>query len=209
MGRAGETEIQSGVFRLMKLAELDVHAAARRLLGSQLVRTLPGGRRMIGRIVETESYGQDDRSSHSHGGPRGRNLVMYGPAGFAYVYFTYGMHHCLNVVTGPAGRGEAVLIRALEPLEGVTIMQQNRHLQGFSLQSGVQRLCSGPGKLTQALAVNRTLDGHDLARAPLELKLLPAHRPSAITTTTRIGIRFGTQRPQRFYIKDNPWVSRR
>lgn len=186
-----------------ELEKLDPHEAARRLLGCELVRTI-GGERLIGRIVETESYEETDAAAHSFGGPRGRNLVMFGPAGFTYVYFTYGMHYCLNVVTGQAGKGEAVLIRALEPLERTEIMQQNRHLPEPYLQ-----LTNGPAKLTRALDIDADLNGHDLSQPPLQLILRPATAASDITVTTRVGIRHNTEHLQRFYLTGNPWISRR
>lgn len=193
-----------------ELAELDAHTAARRLLGCELVRAI-GEQRLIGRIVETESYEETDAAAHSFGGPRGRNLVMFGPAGVSYVYFTYGLHYCLNVVAGQEGRGEAVLIRALEPLTGIDIMQQNRRIQGSTLETSkmLHSLCNGPAKLTQALGVGGLdLNGHDLTQPPLQLILRPPLAEARLTTTTRIGIRVSTEHLQRFYITDNPWVSK-
>jgi DNA-3-methyladenine glycosylase len=127
---------------------------------------------------------------------------MFGPAGFLYVYFTYGMHYCCNIVTGPPGRGSAVLIRALEPLSGEELMSQNRHgLQG-------QQLTNGPAKLCQALGINRALNGHDLTMSPLRLELGPPLTQTEIIQTTRIGITKAIDVPWRFYVADNPYVSK-
>lgn len=126
------------------------------LLGCLVVREYEG-RKLAGRIVEVEAYlGQEDAASHAYRGPTPRSQVMFGPAGIAYVYLIYGVHHCLNVVTGPEGEGQAVLIRALEPLLGVEVMQANRG------QQDVRNLTNGPGKLCQALAIDRTFNEHDI-----------------------------------------------
>lgn len=192
-----------------ELSRLDAQQAARRLLGCELVRTI-NGVRLVGRIVETESYEETDRSAHSFGGPRGRNLVMFGPAGYAYVYFTYGMHYCLNIVVGKEGRGEAVLVRAIEPIQGIVIMQQNRYPQKPALGTKriLHNITNGPAKLTQALAIDASFNGHYLSWKPLVLKLKKPLKPELITNTTRIGIRHNADYLQRFYITDNPWVSK-
>lgn len=156
---------------------------ARDLLGHTLVRTL-GGQRLAGRISEVEAYvGEDDQASHAARGLSARNKAMYGPGGLAYVYLIYGMHHCLNVVTEDAGFPAAVLIRAVEPLEGVGVMLANR--AGRPLHS----LLDGPAKLCQALAINRQLDGHDLT-AGVELWLEPGDPvvDSAVHATARINV---------------------
>jgi DNA-3-methyladenine glycosylase len=128
---------------------------ARDLLGRLLVRR-DGDVLLVGRIVETEAYQQDDPASHSFGGPRGRNVVMFGAAGHLYVYFTYGMHFCMNVVTGAEGEGSAVLLRAVEPVEGLEAMRTRRGAVPD------QRLCAGPGRLAQAFGVGRESGGADL-----------------------------------------------
>ncbi len=174
--------------------------AAPRLLGCLLVREL-GGHRLIGRIVETEAYDQTDAASHSYHGRTSRTAVMFGPAGHLYVYFTYGMHYCMNVVCGPAGHGSAVLIRAIEPVEGVEYMVENR-----SGKSGVQ-VTNGPAKVCQALSVKGILNGHDLRQAPLQLVLQPAATQTEIVQTTRIGISQAKDVPWRFYLRDNVYVS--
>lgn len=172
-----------------------------RLLGCELVRELDGVR-LAGRIVETEAYSQEDVASHSYRGETPRTKVMFGPPGFLYVYFTYGMHYCCNVVTGQAGHGSAVLIRALEPLAGQEVMSGNRGgLQG-------ETLTNGPAKLCQAFAINKTHNGHDLRREPLRLIIKPPLGQTEIVQATRIGISRGQDMPWRFYIKGNPCVSK-
>lgn len=171
---------------------------ARRLLGSLIVRTI-GNKQLIGRIVETEAYDQSDKASHSYRGQTKRNAVMFGPAGVSYVYFTYGMHYCFNVVCGPSGHGSAVLIRALEPIDGQREMRANR---------GRDDLTNGPAKLCQALSIDQKLNSHDLSKPPLLLKLEPELKPSQIQTATRIGIRDNAHLPRRFFIRDNPFVSK-
>lgn len=180
----------------------DTVAAARRLLGCILIRNIDG-QRMTGRIVETEAYHQTDAASHSYKGRTPRTDFLFGPPGILYVYFTYGMHYCMNVVTGAAqGEGSAVLIRAIEPLEGLAEMERNRHgLQGA-------QVTNGPAKLCQALGIDLRLNGHDLALPPLQLQAMPAASPQSITQTTRVGISRAKDRPWRFYIAGNPYISR-
>jgi DNA-3-methyladenine glycosylase len=174
---------------------------APRLLGSHLIREL-NGQTLRGKIVEVEAYDQADVASHSYRGETERTKVMFGPAGFLYVYFTYGMHYCCNIVTGPPGHGAAVLIRALEPLSGEAQMSQNRHgLHG-------QQLTNGPAKLCQALQIDRALNGHDLSKAPLRLELGSKIDQTAIVQTTRIGITRAVDVPWRFYVKGNIYVSK-
>ncbi len=174
---------------------------APRLLGSCLVREIDG-RRLVGRIVETEAYDQYDVASHSYRGETPRTSVMFGPAGHLYVYFTYGMHYCCNVVTGRPGEGSAVLIRAVEPLAGIEVMSQARHgLDGTALTNG-------PAKFCQAFGIDRSLNGHDLRQAPLRLELTLPLPQTAIAQTTRIGIRQGQDAPWRFYARDSSFVSR-
>ena len=171
------------------------------LLGAQLVRECQG-QRLVARIVEVEAYDQADAASHSFRGQTARNQVMFGAAGHLYVYFTYGMHYCMNIVTSAAGHGAGVLIRALEPLEGIATMQANR-----GAARGVN-LTNGPGKACQALAVNRELAGHDLRQPPLQLLLQPPLPAAAIVQAPRVGISVAQEVPWRFYIRDNPYVSR-
>lgn len=178
---------------------------ARRLLGCVLERVLetPDGLATLrGRIVETEAYDQFDAASHSCKGRTPRTDVMFGPAGFLYVYFTYGMHYCCNIVTGAEGHGAAVFIRAVEPLEGHAIMSANR--MG---QSGAA-LTNGPAKFCQAFAIDKQLSGHDLGSAPLKLLIRPPVPHSEIIQTTRIGISQAKEVPWRFYLRDNPYISK-
>lgn len=175
--------------------------AAPRLLGCHLVREL-NGRRLVGRIVEVEAYSQEDEASHSYRGKTARTAAMFGPSGHLYVYFTYGMHYCANIVTGEAGYGAGVLLRAIEPLEGEEFMTANRN------DVSGRNLTNGPGKLTQALAIDKALLGHDLHQPPLQLIVQPPLPPEAIIQTTRIGISKAAEKPWRFYEKGNSYVSK-
>lgn len=184
----------------MNLLNQKASQVAPRLLGSILERHIDDQSVKV-RIVETEAYDQTDAASHSFNGQTPRTDVMFGPSGFLYVYFTYGMHYCCNVVVGEAGYGSAVLIRAVEPLEGETVLQQRR--KG---KKGAE-ISNGPAKLCQALAIDRTMNGHDLRKSPLILHMKPPVQKSRITTTTRIGISKAKDAKWRFYITDNPYVS--
>jgi DNA-3-methyladenine glycosylase len=154
------------------------------------------------RIVETEAYDQTDVASHSYKGRTPRTEVMFGAAGHLYVYFTYGMHYCCNIVVGPAGHGAAVLVRAVEPLAGANDMAQRR--QGHSGPD----LSNGPAKLCQALSIDKTMNGHNLRYPPLRLIASEAVPTAHVTQTTRIGISRGQDIPWRFYLTGNPYVSR-
>ncbi|MGE5460563.1 MAG: DNA-3-methyladenine glycosylase [Solirubrobacterales bacterium] len=172
------------------------------LLGRVLVRILPDGGRLSATIVETEAYGEGDPASHAFRGRTPRNAVMFGPPGHLYVYFTYGMHFCMNVVTESEGRGSAVLLRAAEPLQGHEAMAERRGT------SEVRRLCSGPARWTQAFGIARQENGADLVRGR-EVYLLegePVPR-SAIRITTRVGVNVGIERPWRFLVAQSPFVS--
>jgi DNA-3-methyladenine glycosylase len=171
------------------------------LIGCLLVRTI-NANKLVARIVETEAYDQTDLASHSYRGITECTAVMFGPAGHLYVYFTYGMHYCCNVVVGPPGHGAAVLIRAVEPVDGEGYMAQNRHGQ-----SGVQ-LTNGPAKLCQALSIDKALNGHNLQSKPLELIPRPALPITDIIQTTRIGISQAADTPWRYYERGNQYVSR-
>ena len=175
-------------------------AAAPALLGSLLVREL-AGERLVGRIVETEAYlAEDDPACHAHRGETPRNRAMFGEPGHAYVYRIYGLHHCVNVVTEPAGRGAAVLIRALEPLQGLETMAGLR---------GSLALTDGPGKLCQALGIDRALDQADLTREGALYLLRPVTAPpEPVETSARIGITLAADRPWRFFLAGNRWVSK-
>jgi len=194
----------------------DAETVARRLLGCVLVRVLDDGSRLAGMVVEAEAYiGTDDRASHAYAGRRtARNQSMYGPPGTAYVYFTYGMHHCFNVACGRVDEPPAVLIRGLEPLEGLDLMGARRRTAGRGA-AGVldpRALCSGPAKLCQALSIDRRLDGVDLTRCP-ELFLERGSPVAAadIASGPRIGLSAAGEwslAPLRYWIKGNPHVSR-
>lgn len=175
--------------------------AAPRLLGCEFERELDGQTVRV-RIVEVEAYDQADMASHSYRGRTPRNDVMFGPYGHLYVYFTYGMHHCMNVVTGREGHGAGVLIRAVEPLEGLELLGRNR-----GGKSGVE-LTNGPGKVCQALGVDKTWGGHDLLESPLQLIVRPPLKQTQIVQTTRVGITQAKDVPWRFYIRGNTYVSR-
>lgn len=173
---------------------------APRLLGCLLERTLEG-KTVLLKIVETEAYAETDEASHSFKGKTNRTSIMFGEAGHLYVYFTYGMHYCCNVVTGRNGEGSAVLIRALEPLSGEELLDQYRPV------GGVQRT-NGPAKLCQALNITAELNGHSLAEPPLRLIEQPPLHHDEIIRTSRIGISKAKDAPLRFYIKAHPYVSK-
>lgn len=174
---------------------------APRLLGCELIRTI-NGQNTIVRIVETEAYDQTDAASHSYRGLTPRTAVMFGQPGRAYIYFTYGLHYCFNVVTGPSGTGSAVLIRAVEPLTGIKIIRKNRP----NINSKFQ-LLNGPAKLCQALNINREFNSHNLLNPPFQLVIKKPLKTEQIKTTTRIGITRDIDRLWRFYIKDNLYIS--
>ncbi|UQN15520.1 DNA-3-methyladenine glycosylase [Gulosibacter sp. ACHW.36C] len=178
-----------------------VEVAARRLLGCTVVRELDG-RILRARIVEVEAYDEEDPASHTHRGPTPRNAAMFLAAGHAYVYLSYGIHHCLNVVVGEAGHGAGLLIRAVEPLEGEDVMLARR---GTSRR----QLTNGPGKVCAALGIDLSLTGHDLSLPPLQLERECEHPLSDIVVTTRIGISKAAEAPRRFYLGGYPDVSRK
>jgi DNA-3-methyladenine glycosylase len=190
----------------------DPRRLARRLLGQRLVRVLDDGTRLAGIIVETEAYlGVKDRAAHSFGGRRTpRNEVMYGPPGTAYVYFTYGMHWCLNAVSGREGEPTAVLIRALHPTEGLERMRAHRRLGPGSSD---RALCSGPARLCQALEIDRSLNGIDLAsdgRLFVERARRRVIAPHGLGASPRIGVGYAgawAARHLRWFIKASPHVS--
>ena len=178
-------------------------AVARDLLGRLLVSEV-GGSRCVARIVEVEAYtGPRDPASHAARWHRSaRNEAMYGPGGHAYVYFTYGMHWCFNVVTGRAGYPSAVLVRAGEPVEGLAMMRRRRGA------ADDRHLTSGPARLAEALGITRTLDGHPLDARPLWIAAGEPVSAARRCRTTRIGISRARERRLRFVEDGNPWVSR-
>ena len=213
--------------------------AAPLLLGCTLTRTLTLNgekHKLVARIVETEAYDQDDPASHAFGGPSDRNAAMFGPAGHLYVYVSYGMHHCCNVVCGPEGFGSGCLVRAVEPLEGVEVMRELREagrlgkaqaanaglgheeaLTGHEAEQAgrvrkhplkLRDLTNGPGKVCAALGIDKTLYGHDLTAEPLVLDYAPLLQGETIGRSPRIGISKNADAPKRYFIEGNPFVSR-
>jgi len=177
-------------------------AVAPELLGRVLVRVLADGTRLSARLVEVEAYMPDDPASHAYRGPTPRNLVMFGPPGRLYVYFTYGQHFCANVVTGREGEGSAVLLRAAEPLEGIETMATNRGLDAVRL------LCAGPGRLTQAMAIGRPDNGADLLRdRALQLRTGDPVPPRRVSRSTRVGVNVGIEPRWRYFEEGNAFVS--
>ena len=210
--------------------------AAPLLLGCTLTRTitLNGEKhKLVARIVETEAYDQDDPASHAFGGLSERNAAMFGPAGHLYVYVSYGMHHCCNVVCGPEGFGSGCLVRAVEPLEGVEVMRELREAgragkahTGHAGKEQVERagkaqaerarkhplklrdLTNGPGKVCAALGIDKELYGHDLKVEPLVLDFAPLLPGETIGRSPRVGISKNIDAPKRFFIEGNAFVSR-
>jgi DNA-3-methyladenine glycosylase len=183
---------------------------ARDLLGKYLCRRAGRGI-LVGRIVEVEAYlGSRDPASHTFRGKTTRNEVMFREGGHLYVYFTYGMHFCANVVTEGAGTGVAVLLRAVEPITGMETMLRNRSggNQRKRPQKAPTDLCGGPARLCQAFGITRSENGSDLCGKEIWIaEGLSAHDPVDVGRSTRVGIRNGTDRPWRFFIKGNPFVS--
>jgi len=176
---------------------------ARQLLGKRLVRVVDETT-LSGILVEVEAYrGNDDPASHAYGGKTARNKVMFGEPGHSYIYLAYGLNECLNVTTEPVGIPGAVLIRALEPSEGLDIMMKNRGTRE------VTNLTSGPGKLTQALRINRGLNGEDMVNSD-RLYLTEGRKVNAgsVGESGRIGVSRGEERRWRFFVVGNPFVSR-
>ena len=173
-----------------------VHTIAPQLIGSTLLVDSVGGR-----IVEVEAYAPTDPASHSYGGLTPRNRSMFGPPGRAYVYRSYGVHWCLNFVCEEEGVGAAVLVRALEPTEGIEFMAERRGTRSIRL------LCAGPGRLCQALAITGNHDGLPIDEAPFALAYAPS--PSNVETGRRVGISRGTELLWRYVDTDSPFLSRK
>lgn len=194
--------------------------AAPLLLGCTLTRTitLNGEKhKLVVRIVETEAYDQDDPASHAFGGPSERNAAMFGPAGHLYVYVSYGMHHCCNVVCGPEGFGSGCLVRAVEPLEGVEVMRELREAGRAGKEQAerarkhplkLRDLTNGPGKVCAALGIDKALYEHDLTVEPLVLDFAPLLPGEMIGSSPRVGISKNVDAPRRFFIEGNAFVSR-
>lgn len=173
-----------------------VHEVAPELIGATLLVDGVGGT-----IVEVEAYDQDDPASHSFRGRTERTASMFGPPGHAYVYRSYGVHWCLNLVCEEDGRAEAALVRALEPAHGLDAMRERRGM------NGVRALCSGPGKLCQALAITGAHDGLPLDEAPFEF--LGRESEPDLVVGRRIGITRGLEQPWRYGLAGSPFLSRR
>lgn len=181
---------------------------AKDLLGKKLVRTIRNNNmqfRLAGIIVETEAYGySDDLASHAYVGPTGRNKIMFGDVGKAYVYFTYGNHFCLNVSARRSKvEAGAILIRGIEPVEGIELMRQFRPVDD------IYSLTSGPGKLTQALNITSLLNGTDMTNSESEIYIEFGKRPKRIVTTPRIGITRALDKEWRFVDPSSPFISRK
>jgi DNA-3-methyladenine glycosylase len=175
--------------------ERSVHAVAPELIGATLLFKGVGGI-----IVEVEAYHHTDPAAHSYGGMTERNAVMFGPPGHVYVYRSYGIHWCVNLVCEPEGSASAVLIRALQPTEGIAAMRRRRGLREERL------LCSGPGRLCQALGITRAQNGLAIDRPPFELRAR-THKPE-IATGLRIGISKAADRPWRYGLAGSPCLSK-
>ncbi|MFL5447323.1 MAG: DNA-3-methyladenine glycosylase [Gemmatimonadales bacterium] len=177
---------------------------AAELLGMMVVSTV-GGELTEGRIVETEAYlGYDDPASHGYQHRRNaRNQALFGPPGLWYVYLSYGMHWCANLVCQRRGLASAVLLRALEPIEGLEVMRRRR--------GGVEtrELCSGPGKLCQALGIDRSLDGSRMTRSSVIVRPPTEREKLQVAVTPRIGITKAADWPLRFHVAGSPWISRK
>lgn len=180
----------------------DTIQTAQDLLGKLVVRVL-NNHILTGIIVETEAYIFDDPACHAYRGKTKSNAALFGPVGHAYIYFIYGNHYCLNVVSHTkVQQAGGVLIRALQPVQGIEYMHMNR-------STSLKNLTNGPGKLTQALGITKKLYGHDLTEnGPLYISEGIIVKPREIQASTRIGISQAQEKPWRFYIIDNPFVSR-
>lgn len=177
---------------------------ARDLLGCYLVRDLEtprGVQRVKVRIVETEAYDENDPASHAYHGKSERNKALFGPAGHLYVYFTYGMHYCANIACNEDGFGAGALVRAVEPVEGVELIEDRRGMKG-------PNATNGPAKLCKALDIDKRLYSHDLRFDPLRLETGELRPDEQIEATPRIGISKATERLRRFIIEGNRYVSK-
>lgn len=187
----------------------DLLTVARELLGNNLIKK-ENGKLLAGRIVEVEAYdGETDAAAHSYVGKTKRNEVMFNDGGLLYVYFTYGVHYCCNVVTGVKGKGTAVLIRAIEPVEGINFMIKNRFGRALNNEKEIFNLTSGPGKVCSAFGIDKTFYGTDLTGDSIFLVKSELKKNEKIGTSKRIGITKSTELPWRFFIKDNPYLSRK
>lgn len=187
----------------------NVHIVAKELLGKIFVRKYSSSF-LSGRIVEVEAYdGSVDESAHSFIGKTKRNEVMFNGGGLLYVYFTYGMHFCANVVTGKMNEGCAVLIRAVEPIDGIDLMSQNRFHKISLSEKEKLNLTNGPAKFCQAFAITKEQNGISLLSDEIFIVNANKINPSEIVNSKRIGIKKSVDLPWRYFIKDNPFVSKK
>jgi len=182
---------------------------AKELLGKVLVKK-NSKNLLAAKIVEVEAYdGEIDKAAHSYGGKTKRNKVMFNEGGYLYVYLSYGVHQCCNIVTGFENKGTAILIRAVEPLEGLNVMIKNRFGRRLKNDKEFINLTSGPGKVCKALGINKNHSGLDLTGDKIFLLDQPKVNASEIGISKRIGITKSTSYPWRFYIKENQFLSRK
>ncbi|MFA5804604.1 MAG: DNA-3-methyladenine glycosylase [Melioribacteraceae bacterium] len=187
----------------------DVHIVAKELLGKFLVRKI-GRKHLIGKIVEVEAYdGTVDEAAHTYGGKTKRNEVMFNEGGFLYVYFTYGMHFCSNVVAGKLNEGKAVLLRAVEPVNGIELMAINRFGKKDISAVELKNLTNGPAKICRAFSIARSKNGTDLTGKEIFILDSPKLSRNKIAASTRIGIKKSVDLPWRYYIKNNSFLSRK
>lgn len=187
----------------------DVNTVAKNLLGKIFVHNI-GIKKLSGIIVEVEAYdGSVDKAAHTYIGKTKRNEIMFEEGGFLYVYFTYGAHFCSNIVTGKKNEGTAVLLRGIEPLEGIEIMAKNRF--GFSVLPPKKKLnlTNGPGKICQAFQINNSHYGTNLTKDEIYLLDNKKIKDTDIVVTTRIGIKKSIDLPWRYYLKDSSYVSKK
>lgn len=184
---------------------------AKELLGKVFIRRI-GARTLSGMIVETEAYLHTDPASHSFRGKTERNSAMFDTGGHLYVYFTYGLHFCANVVTSNKDTGEAVLIRAVEPIEGIEMMVNNRFPGGRRSIGGgnnLHVLTNGPAKFAQAFQLTRQHSGIDLTKSEMFIVDAGVNVKNMIVAAVRIGVSAGKEKKWRFYVKNNAWVSKK
>jgi DNA-3-methyladenine glycosylase len=181
--------------KLQELLAKSVHDVAPALIGWAFLVDGVGGT-----IVEVEAYREDDPASHSYGGPRGRNVIMFGPPAHLYVYRSYGIHWCANIVCEPEGAGAAVLLRALEPTDGLEAMRARRRVEDTRV------LCAGPGRLAQALGITGAHNGLPLEGTPFELR--PPRVPVEVAVSRRVGITRAPDQPWRYLAAGSRFVSR-
>ncbi len=186
-----------------------VNKVAKNLLGKIFVHNI-GDKNLSGIIVEVEAYdGSIDEAAHTFIGKTKRNKIMFERGGFLYVYFTYGTHFCANIVTGEKNEGTAVLIRGIEPLEGIETMALNRFCSIDIPENKKYKLTNGPGKICQAFQINNAHYGIDLTGNDIYLLDNKMLNEKEIVTTTRIGIKKSIDLPWRYYLKDSPYVSKK